>query len=81
MNTLSRTVFVPLVIFLVMMFFKVDRSVINMTTVTIGITVAAISTIFANQYKVAEQEMASTLFLSNIISIFSTGLIIVFLKI
>ncbi len=81
MNTLSRTVFVPLVIFLVMMFFKVDRSVINMTTMTMGITIAAISTIFANQYKVAEQEMASTLFLSNIISIFSMGLIIVFLKI
>ncbi|WP_240031139.1 hypothetical protein [Oenococcus oeni] len=52
-----------------------------MTTMTMGITVAAISTIFANQYKVAEQEMASTLFLSNIISIFSMGLIIVFLKI
>ncbi|WP_283679193.1 AEC family transporter [Lentilactobacillus sp. Marseille-Q4993] len=73
-NALSKNILLPLIIFGFMILFKSPKVTMDMALMTLGIPTAAISTIFANQYHVAEREMASTLSLSTFMSVISLGL-------
>jgi predicted permease len=66
-NSLAKDIVLPAVMFVIL----------NMSLMAISIPTAAIATIFASQYHTAEQEMASTLFLSTILSVVTMGFIIV----
>jgi predicted permease len=51
--------------------------ILNMSLMAISIPTGAIGTILASQYHKAEQEMASSLFLSTVLSVFTMGFIII----
>ncbi|KRM34647.1 permease [Agrilactobacillus composti DSM 18527 = JCM 14202] len=77
-NTAIKNIILPSVIFRVMLLFNTNPHITNMALVSLSIPTAAIATIFASQYKIAEQEMASTLFLSTFTSVFTlAGLIVI----
>lgn len=76
-NTLIKNIILPCIILGIMVLFNVNNHITNMAIVSLSIPTAAISTIFANQYKIAEQEMASTLFLSTFTSIVTLACLII----
>lgn len=80
-NTLTKIVIIPAVMYLLMKWCQVAPQTLKESLVSLGIPTAAICTIFANQYNLAEREMASTLFLSTVLSVITLGFIIVFLGI
>lgn len=76
-NSLAKDIVLPAVMFVIMLAAHTPTSILNMSLMAISIPTAAIATIFASQYHTAEQEMASTLFLSTILSVVTMGFIIV----
>lgn len=68
-NTVAKNIVVPLIILLVAGFVGTSHTATTISVITMAIPSASVCVIFAVQYKVAEQEMASTLFLSTVFSI------------
>lgn len=72
-NVFCKNIVLPGVILGIMMLLSVsslDKSIIS---VTLAIPTASIAVIFAVEYRVAQQEMASTLFISTILSVLTMG--------
>ncbi|MFT8410582.1 MAG: AEC family transporter [Schleiferilactobacillus perolens] len=76
-NTLSKNIFLPLIMFGLMVWAHTPTHILNMSLMAISIPTGAIGTILASQYHKAEQEMASSLFLSTVLSVFTMGFIII----
>lgn len=75
-NTLSKNIILPAVIGIIMYFCGATFTMQHLVVITLSIPTASIVVILAVQYKVAEQEMASTLFVSTLLSIISMGIFI-----
>lgn len=73
LSVISKNILLPLAILLIGSAFSVDTQSLNMTVITLAIPTASICIILAVQYKVAQQEMASTLFFSTIMSVLTLG--------
>lgn len=73
LNVFSKNIALPSIILLAMMFFKISEQHIGLVVVTLAIPTASLAVIFAVEYKSGEKEMASTLFWSTILSIFTMG--------
>lgn len=75
-NVVSKNLVVPGLILLAMLFFGVPADERGLVVSTLAIPSASIAVIFAVQFRYAEREMASTLFWSTILSIFTMGVFI-----
>lgn len=70
---LSKNIIIPLIIWILASISKVPHVIIEQTTITMAIPSAAITTMLAVRYQLIEQDIASTLFFSTILSIISMG--------
>lgn len=75
-NTIGKLIVIPGIMFALMLAFHVDNTTLNESLVALAMPTAAVTSIFASQYKVHEQEMASTLFLTTVLSVVTLGVII-----
>lgn len=71
--TIVRNIVIPAAIWVLMILLGIDKKVIHEAVVTLAIPTASIAVILAVEYKVAEQEMASIVFLSAIFSVITMG--------
>lgn len=72
-NVLSKNIVLPLVILAMMIALSIPHVERSLVSVTLAIPTASIAVIFAVEYKTGEQEMASTLFWSTILSVITMG--------
>lgn len=72
-NVLSKNIILPAIILCAMFFLGLPAVDNGLVSVTLAIPTASIAVIFAVEYKTAEQEMASTLFWSTILSVVTMG--------
>lgn len=72
-NVLCKNVLLPGLILAAMILLAVPAAERGLVAVTLAIPTASIAVIFAVEYKCGEQEMASTLFWSTILSVLSMG--------
>ena len=72
-NVISKNILLPLIILVVMIVLAVPQVERSLVSVTLAIPTASIAVIFAVEYKTGEQEMASTLFWSTILSVITMG--------
>lgn len=70
---LSKNIIIPTVVWVLASINKAPPLIIEQTTITMAIPSAAITTMLAIRYQLMEQDMASTLFFSTILSIISMG--------
>ncbi|EIU7559218.1 AEC family transporter [Providencia rettgeri] len=77
-NVLSKNILLPLIILAIMIVLSIPHAERGLVSVTLAIPTASIAVIFAVEYKTGEQEMASTLFWSTILSVITMGGIIWF---
>ncbi|MCW2256084.1 putative permease [Providencia alcalifaciens] len=77
-NVISKNILLPLIILVIMIALSVPHIERGLVSVTLAIPTASIAVIFAVEYKTGEQEMASTLFWSTILSVITMGGIIWF---
>lgn len=77
-NVISKNILLPLIILAIMMAFAVPPIERGLVSVTLAIPTASIAVIFAVEYKTGEQEMASTLFWSTLLSVITMGGFIAF---
>lgn len=77
-NVLSKNIVLPLIILVIMIALSVPDIERGLVSVTLAIPTASIAVIFAVEYKTGEQEMASTLFWSTILSVITMGIFIWF---
>ncbi|HGM9948378.1 MULTISPECIES: AEC family transporter [unclassified Providencia] len=77
-NVISKNILLPLIILVIMITLSVPHVERSLVSVTLAIPTASIAVIFAVEYKTGEQEMASTLFWSTILSVITMGGIIWF---
>lgn len=77
-NVISKNILLPLIILVIMIALSVPHVERGLVSVTLAIPTASIAVIFAVEYKTGEQEMASTLFWSTILSVITMGGIIWF---
>lgn len=75
-STLARNVLVPAAVWGLVVLFRVPAASAHEAVLTLAIPSAVICVILAVQFRVAEQEMASTLFFSNMLSLPTMGLFI-----
>lgn len=75
-NVLAKNILLPALIALAMYLFGTAEPIRSLTMITLAIPTASIAIIFAVQYRAAEKEMASTLFLSTLLSAITMGLFI-----
>jgi len=68
-NVLAKNIVVPLIVLVVAVLFGVRGDAETISVITMAIPSASVCVILAVQYRAAEQEMASTLFLSTVLSI------------
>lgn len=68
-NVLLRNVAIPVVIWGLMLLFKLPSELIRLTVVTVAIPSAAIPTILAIRYKTNEDEIAATQFYSTVLAL------------
>lgn len=73
MNVLCKNIVLPAIILVAMMIFGLPKLDEGLVTVTLAIPTASIAVIFAVEYKTGEQEMASTLFWSTVLSLITMG--------
>lgn len=73
LSVVVKNVLIPAAILGFGLLFGFDKNTINISVMTIAIPTASIAVILAVQYKTAEQEMASILFASTILSIITMG--------
>lgn len=72
-NVMSKNILLPLIILMAMMVLTLPDVERSLVSVTLAIPTASIAVIFAVEYKTGEQEMASTLFWSTILSVLTMG--------
>lgn len=72
-NVLCKNIILPGAILGIMILLSIPSLDRSITTVTLAIPTASISVIFAVEYKIAQQEMASTLFISTLLSVITMG--------
>jgi len=72
-NILAKNIVLPAAILAAMLALAIPESQIGLVVVTLAIPTASVTVIFAVEYKVGEKEMASTLFWSTILSVFTMG--------
>ena len=72
-NVICKNILLPGLILLVMIWLAVPGAERGLVAVTLAIPTASIAVIFAVEYKSGEQEMASTLFWSTILSVITMG--------
>ena len=72
-NVLSKNIVLPAIILCAMFLLGLPAADNGLVSVTLAIPTASIAVIFAVEYKTAEQEMASTLFWSTILSVITMG--------
>lgn len=72
-NTISKNIFLPAIILCIMAMLSLPHVERGLVSVTLAIPTASIAVIFAVEYKTGEQEMASTLFWSTILSVITMG--------
>ncbi|OAT38267.1 AEC family transporter [Proteus myxofaciens] len=77
-NVISKNILLPLIILAIMIAFAVPPIERGLVSVTLAIPTASIAVIFAVEYKTGEQEMASTLFWSTLLSVITMGGFIAF---
>ncbi|AAV89312.2 putative auxin efflux carrier [Zymomonas mobilis subsp. mobilis ZM4 = ATCC 31821] len=70
---LSKNIIIPTAVLVLASINKTPPLIIEQTTITMAIPSAAITTMLAIRYQLMEQDMASTLFFSTILSIISMG--------
>lgn len=75
-NVLCKNVLLPGLILAAMILLAVPAAERGLVAVTLAIPTASIAVIFAVEYKCGEQEMASTLFWSTILSVLTMGVFI-----
>lgn len=73
LSVLARNIVIPATMWALMLFAGVDAGVTREVVLTLAIPTASIAVILAVQYQTAEQEMASTLFFSTILSVITMG--------
>ncbi len=72
-NVLSKNIILPAIVLCAMFLLELPEVDNGLVSVTLAIPTASIAVIFAVEYKTAEQEMASTLFWSTILSVITMG--------
>ena len=72
-NVLSKNIVLPAIVLCAMFLLGLPSVDNGLVSVTLAIPTASIAVIFAVEYKSAEQEMASTLFWSTILSVITMG--------
>ena len=72
-NVLSKNIVLPAIVLCAMFLLGLPSVDNGLVSVTLAIPTASIAVIFAVEYKTAEQEMASTLFWSTILSVITMG--------
>ncbi len=75
-NVVCKNLLLPGIILAAMVLLAVPAAERGLVAVTLAIPTASIAVIFAVEYKCGEQEMASTLFWSTILSVLSMGVFI-----
>lgn len=75
-NVLCKNIILPGAILGIMILLSIPSLDRGITTITLAIPTASISVIFAVEYKIAQQEMASTLFISTLLSVVTMGVFI-----
>ena len=69
----ARNVFVPAMVWSILVLLKLPPAEIREGVITLAIPTAAVAVILAVQFKIAEQEMASSLLFSTVLSILTMG--------
>ncbi|MGJ5719045.1 AEC family transporter [Morganella sp. B601] len=77
-NTIAKNILLPLIVLIIMTILAIPHVELSLVSVTLAIPTASIAVIFAVEYKIGEQEMASTLFLSTVLSVITMGGVIWF---
>lgn len=75
-NTISKNLILPAIVWLIMYLCGATITMQHLVVIALCIPTASIVVILAVQYKVAEQEMASSLFVSTLMSIITMGIFI-----
>lgn len=71
--TVARNIVIPAVIWGLMLLLGADKEITREAVITLAIPTVSITVILAVQYKVAEQEMASIVFFSAMLSVVTMG--------
>lgn len=79
MAIFSKNVLLPLLILGGSLLFNIDTTTLSLAVISLAIPTASICVILAVQYKIAEQEMASILFFSTLLSILTMGALLYYL--
>lgn len=79
MAIFSKNILLPLVILGGSLLFNIDTTTLSLAVISLAIPTASICVILAVQYKIAEQEMASILFFSTLLSILTMGALLYYL--
>lgn len=80
LSVVVKNILIPAVVLGVGLMLGMDRHTVDISVITIAIPTASICVILAVQYKTAEQEMASILFVSTILSIVTMGGFLYYLR-
>lgn len=72
-SVICKNIILPICVFAVGLLIHTAPSALNMTVITVAIPTASIGIILAVQFNLAQQEMASTLFFSTLLSIITMG--------
>lgn len=79
MAIFSKNILLPLLILGGSLLFNIDTTTLSLAVISLAIPTASICVILAVQYKIAEQEMASILFFSTLLSILTMGALLYYL--
>lgn len=73
LSVIARNIAIPAAMWGLMLLFGMNDAIVREVVLTLAIPTASIAVILAVQYQTAEQEMASTLFFSTILSVLTMG--------
>lgn len=78
-SVIAKNIIVPIVMLLIGLAFGMEKSTLTISVISLAIPTASICVILAVQYNTAQQEMASTLFFSTILSVITMGALLMYL--
>lgn len=78
-SVIIKNIIAPVMMLGPCIFMSIKGTVADLSVMTIALPAATISVILAMQYKIAEQEMASTFFLSTVLSMATMAAFLVYL--
>lgn len=78
-SVIAKNIVVPIVMLLIGLAFGMEKSTLTISVISLAIPTASICVILAVQYNTAQQEMASTLFFSTILSVITMGALLMYL--